>query len=127
MIPARREARDREALLREHSRPSSCCFRHAPTSRDEADTELPTLPANPFDLFSQGNVYWAGNLNVFIGGQAVERHRASELRIHPQQTNVVMFFVGNGQPDSYRFDIVGVDRRWEATLSGLVRRLFADR
>ena len=91
-------------------------IRGSPTPVGDEDSRLPTLPANPFDLLSRGNLYWAGNLNVFVGGQAVERHRACELRIVPERTNVVMFFVGNGQPDHYRFDLQGVDRRWEATL-----------
>jgi hypothetical protein len=90
--------------------------RQSSTATDEKNLELPTLPINPLDLLVRGNVYWAGNLNVFIGHQAVERHAARELRILPDRTNIVMFFVGDGKPDRYRFDLVGLDRRWEATL-----------
>ncbi len=74
----------------------------------------PQLPPSPFDLLNGQSTYWAGNLNVFIGGRSVERHRATALRILPEHTNVVMFVVGGD--DSYRFDLLGLDSNWEAAL-----------
>jgi hypothetical protein len=53
---------------------------------------------------------------VFIGGKAVERHQAKALRILPEHTNLVMFCVGDGHPDSYRFDLAGLSSGWEPTL-----------
>src|SRR5262245_9207148 len=32
-------------------------------------------------LVGQGSAHWAGNLNIFIGGQEVERHMAQALRV----------------------------------------------
>jgi hypothetical protein len=104
----------RRLLQRVHGFPR--LFGGSRKTDSQLNPELPTLPANPLDLLARGNVYWAGNLNVFIGDQAVERHRASQLRIEPERTNIVMFFVGDGRPDRYRFDLTGLDRRWEATI-----------
>jgi hypothetical protein len=77
---------------------------------------LPTLPVSPIDLLGGPGTYWAGNLNVFIGQQAVERHQAKSLRILPRVTNVVMFCVGDRQADSYRFRLAGLRPDWEAAL-----------
>jgi hypothetical protein len=74
------------------------------------------LPVSPFDLLTGRSTYWAGNLNVFIGGQAVERHQAKSLRILPQQINIVMFCIGDHRSDSYRFTLAGMKPGWEATL-----------
>jgi hypothetical protein len=68
------------------------------------------------DLLTGPSIYWAGNLNVFIGGKAVERHQAKALRILPEHTNLVMFFVGDGRRDSYRFDLAGLGPGWESML-----------
>jgi hypothetical protein len=68
------------------------------------------------DLLQGQATYWAGNLNVFVGRKAVERHHARALRILPEHTNVVMFCVGDGRPDSYRFDLSGLGSGWKATL-----------
>jgi hypothetical protein len=73
------------------------------------------LPPSPFDFLSGPTTYWAGNLNVFVGGQAVERHQATALRIIPGRTNVAMFIVGCG-PDSYQFDLVGLGPEWDARI-----------
>jgi hypothetical protein len=78
-------------------------------------SQLQDLPPSPFDLLFGPSTYWAGNLNIFIGRRAVERHRAMALRILPEHTNVVMFIVGD-RPDSYRFDLSGVDSTWETAL-----------
>jgi hypothetical protein len=66
-------------------------------------------------LLTGTNTYWAGNLNVFVGGKDVERHMARALRILPERTNVAMFVVGGG-PDSYRFDLVGLGPDWNAVI-----------
>jgi hypothetical protein len=92
-------------------------FRKFRPLRDEAPKDgyrSLQLPPSPFDLLTGQSTYWAGNLNVFIGGRAVERHRANALRILPEHTNVVMFVVGGD--DSYRFNLLGLDSNWEATL-----------
>jgi hypothetical protein len=97
------------------------------TALDLIDDEPPTpgaapasrpgrpLPASTLDLLTGPGTYWAGNLNVFIGGQSVERHVAKALRIVPGRPNVAMFFVGS-QPDAYRFDLQGVGPDWEAAI-----------
>ncbi len=78
------------------------------------------LPADPFDLFSRGNPHWAGNLNIFIGGRAVERHMAQALRVYPGRTNLAFFIVGTGR-DAYAFHLKGAAAEWEAALFDLTR------
>jgi hypothetical protein len=87
------------------------------TSRVALPGSRRTLPVSPFDLVSGGETYWAGNLNVFIGGKSVERHQAKALRIMPEKTNLAMFVLGSGS-DFYRFDLTGLEPRWEAALYG---------
>jgi hypothetical protein len=74
------------------------------------------LPASLFDLLTGRDTYWAGNLNVFIGGTDVERHVAKALRIVPGRTNAAMFVVGDGGPECYRFDLVGLTPDWEGAI-----------
>jgi hypothetical protein len=38
---------------------------------------LGKLPADPLRAMFRGGVHWAGNLNVFLGGKATERHTAT--------------------------------------------------
>jgi hypothetical protein len=76
---------------------------------------LGVLPAALMDLLGQPNLHWAGNLNVFVGGRAVERHLARALRVYPGRVNVAMFVVGSG-PDAYRFHLIGEGEDWGATL-----------
>jgi hypothetical protein len=73
------------------------------------------LPADPLMLLRQGAVHWAGNLNVFVGGKAVERHVARALRVYPERTNLAMFVVGSGH-DAYRFHLEGTATDWDARL-----------
>ena len=73
------------------------------------------LPADLADLVGRGNPHFAGNLNVFIAGRAVERHLARALRVHPDRVNYAMFVIGSG-PDAYAFHLRG-DAVWEARLS----------
>jgi hypothetical protein len=76
-----------------------------------------TLASDLFDLTNREHPYWAGNINVFVGKRAVERHRAMALRIYPGRTNLAMFVVGSpGIPDAYAFDLVGLAEDWKANL-----------
>jgi hypothetical protein len=77
--------------------------------------QQPQLPNDPLQLLARGSVYWAGNLNVFVGREAVERHVAQALRVYPGRTNLAMFVVGAG-PDAYRFRLEGDAVSWEAKL-----------
>jgi hypothetical protein len=61
------------------------------------------------------NIHWAGNINVHIGRQAVERHLAQALRIYPGHTNLAAFFVGDRR-DEYQFELAGSGAAWEAAL-----------
>jgi hypothetical protein len=83
---------------------------------EEADHARAGLPPDLLDLLGQPNPYWAGNLNVFIGGKAVERHRAEALRIHAGRTNLAFFLVGGNRADSYQFRLTGVESGWDAVL-----------
>jgi len=74
-----------------------------------------TLPTDLFKLLSQGSPHWAGNLNVFVAGQSVERHRAMALRVYPGRTNLAMFVVGSFR-DAYSFELTGSAAAWDAML-----------
>jgi hypothetical protein len=76
------------------------------------------LPADLFSLLGHANPHWAGNLNVFIGNSAVERHLAQALRIYPGRTNLALFMVGSGR-DQYSFSLSGSGADWEASLYAL--------
>lgn len=80
-----------------------------------SDEATPTLPADLFELMGHSNPHWAGNLNVFIGSEAVERHMARALRIEPGRVNVAMFMVGS-RPDVYSFRMEGAGSDWEAAI-----------
>jgi hypothetical protein len=73
------------------------------------------LAPDVFDYLEQGNPHWAGNINVFIGRRAVERHLARGLRIYPGRVNMAMFCVGCG-PDAYSFTIQGSSLAQDASL-----------
>ena len=73
-----------------------------------------------FELLGQANAHWAGNLNVFIGARAVERHMANALRIYPGRTCLAMFVVGEKQ-DAYQFRIEGADELWQVALCRFAR------
>ena len=61
-----------------------------------------TLPPDLLDLLDGARPNWAGNLNVWVGTEAVERHRAPRLRIHAGRGNLAAFCVGD-RPDRYAF------------------------
>jgi hypothetical protein len=73
------------------------------------------LPPDVMELLGRGNVHWAGNLNLFIGAQSVERHLAQALRIYPDRLNMAMFVVGSVR-DAYRFHLIGEGADWDARL-----------
>ena len=76
------------------------------------------LARDPLHALDHGSVYWAGNLNVFIGRQGVERHRAAALRVYRECENRAVFFVGEGY-DAYSFRIAGDVAAWEPELINL--------
>ncbi len=75
----------------------------------------PQLPPDPLQLLSRGNPHWAGNLNVFVGHRAVERHLARALRVYPGRTNLALFCVGCGR-DAYAFTTSGPGTAWNPAL-----------
>ena len=93
-------------------------LRRQPTqSPDEATRETPSLASDLWDLLENPQPYWAGNLNVFVGGRAVERHLAQALRIYPGRINYAMFVVGSpGKREEFAFELVGLEPDWEAAL-----------
>jgi hypothetical protein len=75
------------------------------------------LPPDLWELVGRGQPHWAGNINVFVGARAVERHRARALRVYPGRSNRAMFVVGDrGRPDAYAFYFVGLEPDWHASL-----------
>jgi hypothetical protein len=90
----------------------------APTS-----TAKPSLAPDLWDLVGQGQTYWAGNINVFVGNRAVERHLAKALRIYPGRTNIAMFVTGSpGRRDAFSFELVGLSPDWKAALYDVTNR-----
>jgi uncharacterized membrane protein len=76
-----------------------------------------TLAPDLWDMVGRGQPHWAGNINVFIGREPVERHLAQALRIYPGRTNMAMFLVGDrGRADAYAFELVGLNPEWKAML-----------
>lgn len=69
------------------------------------------LTWDPAALLPRGSVHWAGNINVLIGHDEVERHQAKALRIDPGKINVVAFFVGEGR-DAFQFELQGAGTEW---------------
>jgi hypothetical protein len=75
------------------------------------------LAPDLWELLGRGQPHWAGNINVFIGARAVERHLAQALRVYPGRPNLAMFMVGGlGKRDAYAFDLAGLPPDWEAAL-----------
>ncbi len=84
---------------------------------------LPTLPKDLFELLGHHNVHWAGNLNVFVGRKAVERHVARALRVYPALLNMAMFVVGSSDRDEYAFHVEGTGSSWDCALYTMDPRL----
>jgi hypothetical protein len=74
------------------------------------------LADDVFKLLGQGGFHWVGNLNVFIGGKAVERHMAQALRVYAGRTNLAMFMVGSRRKDAYAFRLSADAPDWQAKL-----------
>jgi len=76
-----------------------------------------SLAPDLMDLMGRGQPHWAGNINVFVGRKAVERHLARALRIYPGRANLAMFVVGGPvRRDAYAFELVGLAPSWKAGL-----------
>ncbi len=76
-----------------------------------------SLPPDLWELVGRGQPHWAGNINVFVGARAVERHLATALRVYPGRPNLAMFIVGDSvRRDAYAFDFVGLKPDWHASL-----------
>ena len=73
------------------------------------------LPGDPLSLLARPSPHWAGNINIHIGRQAVERHLARALRIYPGRTNLAVFIVGDRR-DEYQFTLAGSGASWDAAL-----------
>ena len=79
------------------------------------------LPADPLALLGRPNVHWAGNINVMLGTQAVERHAARSLRVYPGRTNLAIFVLGD-RDDEYQFNLSGSGAAWDACLYDFTAR-----
>lgn len=91
--------------------------RRGPSRRGDKTRSERTLPPDLWELLGRGQPHWAGNINVFVGDRAVERHFANALRIYSGRTNVAMFVVGGpGNLEAYSFKIVGLAPDWNAVL-----------
>jgi hypothetical protein len=97
--------------------------RPAPGPRPMSRVPMPFLPPDLNDLVGRGNLYWAGNIDVFVGNKSVERHLARALRVYPGHVNLATFFVGGRgrgrKPEAYRFHLVSTGEDWKATLHDL--------
>jgi hypothetical protein len=92
-------------------------FRKERPARSPGRKGKASLAPDLWDLLGRGQPHWAGNINVFIGHQAVERHLAGALRIYPGRSNLAMFVVGDpGRPDAYAFELVGLAPDWQVGL-----------
>jgi len=61
----------------------------------------------------RGNRHWAGNINVHLGGKAVERHQANGLRIYPGLENWALFNLGSRKGEEYICTFEGEGVAWE--------------
>jgi hypothetical protein len=98
-----------------------------PRGRLSAGSAFRLLAPNLFALLGRPGTHWAGNINVFVGRHAVERHRVQALRVHAGRPNFAMFVVGSG-PDHYAFSLTLPHPDWTAELFDLsrLRSLAAD-
>ena len=92
-------------------------FRSRSRRPSNAGVNPGTLAPDLMDLLGNGQPYWAGNINVFVGNRAVERHIARALRVYPGRTNLAMFVVGSPpNSDAFEFELIGLDSEWKAQL-----------
>ena len=87
----------------------------SPSSQPTIGFQTASLASDLFELLGHGNPHWAGNLNVFVGGRAVERHLAKALRIYPGRVNIACFMVGSTH-DAYAFKLHGGGEGWDCAL-----------
>jgi hypothetical protein len=80
-----------------------------------ADRES-SLPPDFWELVGRSQPHWAGNIHVFVGTRAVERHLARALGVYPGRLNLAMFTVGGPSRDAYAFDLRGLTPDWQAAL-----------
>jgi len=84
---------------------------------NRALTGKTSLAPDLWDMVGRSQPHWAGNINVFIGREPVERHMAQALRIYPGRTNMAMFLVGDrGRWDAFAFELVGLNPDWKSVL-----------
>jgi hypothetical protein len=76
-----------------------------------------SLAPDLLEILGREQPHWAGNINVFVGNVAVERHLAKALRVYAGRPNMAMFLVGGARkPDAYAFEIAGLTADWKAAL-----------
>jgi hypothetical protein len=98
-------------------------LRRSQASSGNDSTGTTSLAPDLWDLLGRGQPHWAGNINVFVGSRAVERHLARALRVFPGRTNLAMFLVGTpGRRDAFAFELVGLNRDWKAALHDMTSR-----
>jgi hypothetical protein len=86
-------------------------------SSDGQAAQKGLLAPDIWDWVGRGQRHWAGNINVFVGRQRVERHLAKALRIYPGRTNLAMFIVGGpSRQDAFAFELAGLSADWKAAL-----------
>lgn len=85
-----------------------------------------SLPADLAELLGHRNAHWAGNINVFVGRRAVERHMAQALRIYPGRVNLADFVVGGAGPDAFLFQAVAPGEDWAVKLHDLTESRWVD-
>ena len=75
------------------------------------------LSPDLWEWVGRGQPHWAGNINVFVNREPVERHMAKALRVYPGRTNMAMFIVGcPRKPDAFAFELAGLAPDWKACL-----------
>ncbi len=68
---------------------------------------------DPSRAAGRGNRHWAGNINVHLGGRAVERHQANGLRIYPGLENWALFNLGSRKGEEYICTFEGEGVAWD--------------
>lgn len=92
---------------------------HRAKAANQAGQAFLPLAPDVMDLAGRSHPHWAGNLNVFVNAQPVERHRAQALRVYPGRLNMAMFIVGGPKKrDAYSFQLSGHSQDWRAFLVG---------
>lgn len=72
------------------------------------------LPPDLLELAEGPRPHWMGNLNIWLGSRAVERHFAPRLRVRAGRPNVAMFALG-GQ-DQYALHVDGHGLDWNTSI-----------